>query len=83
VKLQSCLLYPLRDELKGLFCAGLVPSEHHKVSRPGESHPQALSEPYVRLSPHTAPIMQPSTLCPTSSVQRVRVPDARSSLTNE
>jgi len=29
------------------------------VSSPGESHPQALSEPYVRLSPHTAPSVQP------------------------
>lgn len=31
-----------------------------RVSSPGESHPQALSEPYVRLSPHTAPSVQPS-----------------------
>ena len=30
------------------------------VSSPGESHPQALSEPYVRLSPHTAPSVQSS-----------------------
>jgi hypothetical protein len=29
-----------------------------QVSSPGESHPQALPEPYVRLSPHTAPINQ-------------------------
>src|SRR5450759_4343539 len=29
------------------------------VSSPGEFHPQALSEPYVRFSPHTAPIIQP------------------------
>jgi hypothetical protein len=28
-------------------------------SSPGESHPQALAEPYVRLSPHTAPSVQP------------------------
>jgi hypothetical protein len=28
------------------------------VSSPGEFHPQALSEPYVRLSPHTAPSVQ-------------------------
>lgn len=28
------------------------------MSSPGESHPQALSEPYVRLSPHTAPSVQ-------------------------
>ena len=29
------------------------------VSSPGESHPQALSEPYVNVSAHTAPIIQP------------------------
>ena len=30
-----------------------------QVSSPGEPPPQALSEPYVRLSPHTAPSVQP------------------------
>jgi hypothetical protein len=29
------------------------------VSSPGESHPEALAELYVRLSTHTAPIMEP------------------------
>src|SRR5579864_4725839 len=28
-------------------------------SRPGEFHPQALPEPYVKLSPHTAPYVRP------------------------
>jgi hypothetical protein len=32
----------------------------HEVSRPGESHPQALAEPYRNVSAHTAPIIQPS-----------------------
>jgi hypothetical protein len=32
---------------------------HHKVSSPGEFHPKALSEPYVNLSAHTAPAMEP------------------------
>src|SRR5258708_22442130 len=32
---------------------------HHKVSRPGESHPEPLSEPYLNLSAHTAPAMEP------------------------
>ena len=31
-----------------------------EVSRPGESHPQALAEPYMNVSTHTAPIIQPS-----------------------
>src|SRR5271157_1747120 len=30
-----------------------------QVSRPGESHPEALAELYVSLSTHTAPIMEP------------------------
>jgi hypothetical protein len=30
-----------------------------EVSGPGESHPRALSEPYVNVSAHTAPIIQP------------------------
>src|SRR5450432_2300961 len=30
-----------------------------KVSGPGESHPEALSEPYLNLSAHTAPVMEP------------------------
>jgi hypothetical protein len=29
------------------------------VSSPGESHPEALSEPYLNLSAHTAPAMEP------------------------
>ena len=32
----------------------------YPVSSPGESHPGALSEPYVNLSAHTAPAMEPS-----------------------
>jgi hypothetical protein len=28
-------------------------------SRPGESHPEPLSEPYLNLSAHTAPAMEP------------------------
>src|ERR1017187_2868845 len=30
-----------------------------EVSSPGESHPEALSEPYLNLSAHTAPAMEP------------------------
>ena len=29
------------------------------VSSPGEFHPEALAEPYVNVSIHTAPIIQP------------------------
>src|ERR1700730_43651 len=34
----------------------------HGVSRPGELHPQALAEPYMRVSLHTAPIVRPRPL---------------------
>jgi hypothetical protein len=30
-----------------------------RVSGPGESHPEALSEPYVSVSAHTAPTIEP------------------------
>ena len=30
-----------------------------EVSSPGESHPEALAEPYLNVSAHTAPIMEP------------------------
>ena len=32
---------------------------YHQVSSPGESHPEALREPYLNLSAHTAPAMEP------------------------
>jgi len=32
------------------------------VIRPGEFHPQALSEPDVHVSAHPAPVIQPSTI---------------------
>jgi hypothetical protein len=38
---------------------GLVLEADDEVSRPAESHRQALAEPDVRLSPHPAPIVQP------------------------
>src|SRR5215469_9159801 len=34
-------------------------TENHEVSSPGGSHPEALSEPYVNVSAHTAPTMEP------------------------
>jgi hypothetical protein len=41
------------------FGIGLMLETNDEVSRPAESHRQALSEPDVRLSPHPAPIVQP------------------------
>ena len=34
-------------------------TEDHEVSSPREFHPEALSEPYMNLSAHTAPTMEP------------------------
>src|SRR5450755_400953 len=39
--------------------SSLIARQHHEVSSPGESHPEALSEPYLNLSAHTAPAMEP------------------------
>jgi len=39
---------------------GAMLESQHRVSRPGDSHPQALAEPYGSVSAHTAPIIQPS-----------------------
>jgi hypothetical protein len=44
----------------------LMLKANDEESRPRESHPQALAEPYVKLSPHTAPIVRP---CPYSNRQ--------------
>lgn len=44
-------------------------AEDHTVSRPREPPPKSLSELYVNLSAHTAPIIQPMAVFQTSSVQ--------------
>src|SRR5271157_1427556 len=53
----------VRDESRNAFDHPLTrPLAAHvdvAVSRPGESHPEALAELYVSLSTHTAPIMEP------------------------
>jgi len=43
---------------------------HEPESSPGESHPQALSEPDVNLSAHPAPIIQPQAQPPSANGQR-------------
>ncbi len=44
-----------------------------EVSSPGESHPQALSEPDVNLSAHPAPIIQPQDESPFANVRTTSV----------
>src|SRR5215831_8013937 len=50
-----------RDHLpRPLQCLSrFAATENHEVSRLGESHPEPLSEPYLNLSAHTAPAMEP------------------------
>jgi hypothetical protein len=58
------------DKTKGSFCLSCMVAQDDKVSSPGESHPQALSEPDVSLSAHPAPIIQPQAKSPSASEQR-------------
>ena len=46
--------------------------EDQKVSGAGGLHPRALPEPYVSLSTHTAPIIQPSASLPGAASGRTR-----------
>ena len=51
------------------------------VSRPGEFHPKSLSEPYVRLSTHTAPIIPASRALLCSRVHPFRLSHAQNGIT--
>ena len=57
LSLRKCR-FQLRFDVLAEFRRPLA-RQRHKVSRPGESHPEPLSEPYVNLSAHTAPAMEP------------------------
>jgi hypothetical protein len=52
--LQPLWKYPVEP-----LCILLIAESTDPVSRPGESHPQALSEPDMNVSAHPAPIIQP------------------------
>ena len=64
------------------FSRSTVLHQNDEVSSPGESHPQALSEPDVNLSAHPAPIIQPQAQSPSSSGQKVAVRVLRPSPAN-
>ena len=57
----------------GLPCVSLLGSQlaPEEVSRPRELPPEPLAEPYVNLSAHTAPIIQPKVILQISSVQTI------------
>ena len=67
---QTSFLNQLADQLQRRLCFSRTFAENHKVSSPGESHPQALSEPDVNLSAHPAPIIQPQAQPPSANGQR-------------
>src|SRR5271167_1379782 len=60
MQLQLELPKTLGQFLPAALGIRLVLEPEHEVSRPGESHPQALAEPYMNVSAHTAPVIQPS-----------------------
>src|SRR5438477_11420804 len=59
VQFQSKVAQPCLKVLQVLPGFLLVLEPNDGVSRPGESHPEPLSEPYLSLSAHTAPAMEP------------------------
>src|SRR5450756_2113047 len=64
LRLHRMKLQPAFPPARSYRCSHLLrfhlcPAMHDRVSSPGESHPEALSEPYVNLSAHTAPAMEP------------------------
>jgi hypothetical protein len=54
---QTSLTAP--ENLSETFGVRLVLKSGDEVSRPGESHPEPLSEPYLNVSAHTAPALEP------------------------
>ena len=47
------------DDIVPALNGPVVPILVVEVSRPGESHPEPLAEPYLNVSAHTAPITEP------------------------
>ena len=60
----------------------LAREDEHESSSGGESHPSALTEPDVKLSPHPAPTLQPRAARRVATGQRAAGPAAQCALTN-
>jgi hypothetical protein len=61
--------YLTADELKAAIDHALLGV--FELSSPGEFHPEALPEPYVSLSAHTAPMVKTSPRCRSQRARRV------------
>ena len=59
MNLQPELCQPFLKLSQKSLGFGSVLESDHEVSSAGESHPDALSEPYVNVSAHTAPAREP------------------------
>ena len=59
MKLQAELSKTVSERFQARLGLVLMLKPDHKSSSPGELHPQALTEPDVKLSLHPAPIAQP------------------------
>jgi hypothetical protein len=59
MKFQSKFPQPLPEIPQKAVCFHLVLEAENEVSSPGESHPEALIEPCLSLSTHTAPVIEP------------------------
>ena len=75
MEFQPKLAQPFPKTLQKTVCVCLMLESQDRVSSPGESHPEALSELYVSLSTHTAPIKEP--LYPSASEQTALESDGR------
>jgi hypothetical protein len=58
MQLQSCLRSPFFQQFQGLPGFSFALTHYHQSSSAGESHPHALTEPYVNFAAHTAPTIQ-------------------------
>ena len=63
MQFQSKSGQPVPKVQEKALCIAPVLEAAHESSNGGESHPSALSEPDVRLSPHPAPTFQPRVGC--------------------
>ena len=82
VKNEAVLPEPFPNRRVARNRVVLVLKSDDEVSSPGESHPQALSEPDLNLSAHPAPIIQSMVVFSSAIGKRALADDAQGALTN-